>query len=67
MGWGGGLGVRGQKPEAGQSPGPRNTRPAAWQHGVSGPAVVLAMGNQDVSIPSGKSGPPELRGLEGRD
>lgn len=31
MGWGGRLGVTGQEPEAGQSPGPRNSRPAAWR------------------------------------
>ena len=43
---------------------------AYWRlgsHGVSGLAVVLAMGNQDVSIPSGKSEPTEFIGLEGRD
>lgn len=45
---------------------------ADWQlgspgPGVAGPALVPAMGNQDVAIPSAKSGAPEFTGLEGRD
>lgn len=31
MGWGGRLAVGEQEPEAGQSPGPRDSRLAAWQ------------------------------------
>lgn len=31
MGWRGRLGVGGQEPEAGQSPGPRVSKLAAWQ------------------------------------
>ena len=45
---------------------------ADWQlgspgPGVAGPALVLATGNQNVAIPSAKSGAPAFTGLEGRD
>lgn len=35
--------------------------------GVAGPALVPAMGNQEVAVPSRKSGPPEFTGLGGKD